>query len=144
MRLLPAALAALVVVATLAAPGHAQQRLKRLLGEIEQSVRELKQFRQKMVKQLDRVKSRSQSMPQEELAQLQGKLSLQLKEGGFMGTMSGLLAQANVSRHLTALHRAGILARRKEGVTVYYAIEDEASLEICQSVCARVVEQIKL
>lgn len=52
-------------------------------------------------------------------------------------------SQANVSRHLTALHRAGILARRKEGVTVYYAIEDEASLEICQTVCARVVEEIK-
>ena len=52
-------------------------------------------------------------------------------------------SQANVSRHLTALHRAGILARRKEGVTVYYAIEDEASLEICQSVCSRVVEKIK-
>jgi len=51
-------------------------------------------------------------------------------------------SQANVSRHLTALHRAGILARRKEGVTVYYAIEDEASLEICQSVCTRVVEKI--
>jgi DNA-binding transcriptional ArsR family regulator len=52
-------------------------------------------------------------------------------------------SQANVSRHLTALHREGILARRKEGVTVYYAIEDEASLEICQSVCTRVVEKIK-
>lgn len=75
-----------------------QQRLKRLLGEIEQSVRELKQFRQKMVKQLDRVKARSQNVQQEELEQLKGKLSLQLKEGGFMGTMSGLLAQANVSR----------------------------------------------
>ncbi|MBP0603491.1 hypothetical protein J8I01_13355 [Aeromonas sanarellii] len=75
-----------------------QQRLKRLLGEIEQSVRELKQFRQKMVKQLDRVKARSQHLQEEELTQLQGKLSLQLKEGGFMGTMSGLLAQANVSR----------------------------------------------
>jgi hypothetical protein len=75
-----------------------QQRLKRLLGEIEQSVRDLKQFRQKMIKQLDRVKARSQNLQQEELEQLQGKLSLQLKEGGFMGTMSGLLAQANVSR----------------------------------------------
>jgi DNA-binding transcriptional ArsR family regulator len=52
-------------------------------------------------------------------------------------------SQANVSRHLTALHRAGILARRKEGVTVFYAIEDEATLEICQSVCAQVVEKIK-
>ena len=52
-------------------------------------------------------------------------------------------SQANVSRHLTALHRAGILARRKEGVMVYYAIEDEATLDICQTVCARVVEEIK-
>lgn len=75
-----------------------RQRLKRMLGEIEQSVRELKHFRQKMVKQLDRVKSRSQNIKQEELDQLQGQLSQQLKDGGFMGTMSGLLAQANVSR----------------------------------------------
>lgn len=75
-----------------------QQRLKRLLGEIELSVRELKQFRQKMVKQLDRVKARSQNIKQVELEQLQDKLSTQLKEGGFMGTMSGLLVQANVSR----------------------------------------------
>ena len=52
-------------------------------------------------------------------------------------------SQANVSRHLTALHREGILARRKEGVTVFYAIEDVATLEICQSVCARVVEEMK-
>ena len=52
-------------------------------------------------------------------------------------------SQANVSRHLTALHRAGILARRKEGVMVFYSIKDEASLEICQTVCARVVEEIK-
>jgi DNA-binding transcriptional ArsR family regulator len=52
-------------------------------------------------------------------------------------------SQANVSRHLTSLHRAGILARRKEGVTVFYSIKDDASLEICQTVCARVVEEIK-
>lgn len=75
-----------------------RQRLKQMLGEIEQSVRELKHFRQKMVKQLDRVKARSQNIKQEELDQLQGQLSQQLKDGGFMGTMSGLLAQANVSR----------------------------------------------
>ena len=52
-------------------------------------------------------------------------------------------SQANVSRHLTALHREGILKRRKEGVTVYYSIGDEATLGICQSVCARVVEEMK-
>jgi len=41
------------------------------------------------------------------------------------------------------LHREGILKRRKEGVTVYYSIGDEATLGICQSVCARVVEEMK-
>jgi hypothetical protein len=75
-----------------------QRRLHKLLGEIEQSVRELKQFRQKMVQQLDKVKSRSQSLKLDELEQLQSKLSSQLKDGGFAGTMAGLLAQANVSR----------------------------------------------
>lgn len=40
MRLLPAALAAIVVVATLAAPGHAQQRLKRLLEQRREASRQ--------------------------------------------------------------------------------------------------------
>ncbi|HDO1384652.1 TPA: hypothetical protein P2R06_002961 [Aeromonas veronii] len=75
-----------------------QQRLKRVLGEIEHSVRELKQFRQKMVLQLDKVKARTQSLQQDELAQLQSSLSARLSQGGYMGTMSGLLAQANVTR----------------------------------------------
>jgi hypothetical protein len=69
-----------------------------MLGNIEQSVRELKQFRQKMVKQLDRVKARSQNLEQEELQRLQSSLSSQLQQGGYMGMMSGLLAQANVTR----------------------------------------------
>jgi hypothetical protein len=75
-----------------------RQRLKQMLGEVEQSVRELKQFRQKMVKQLDRVKARGQSLAQEDLQRLQSGLSSTLQRGGYMGTMSGLLAQANVSR----------------------------------------------
>lgn len=75
-----------------------QQRLKRLLSQIEHSVRDLKQYRQKMVNQLDKVKARAQNIEQAELEQLQGDLSTQLKDGGFTGTMSGLLAQANVSR----------------------------------------------
>ncbi len=33
--------------------------------------------------------------------------------------------QSNVSRHLAALKRAGILSSRKEGVSVYYGIRDE-------------------
>jgi len=49
-------------------------------------------------------------------------------------------SQANVSRHLLALYKAGILTRRKEGVTVYYSIADSATVEICQSVCAKIAE----
>ena len=51
-------------------------------------------------------------------------------------------SQANVSRHLLALHKAGILMRRKEGVTVYYSIADNATVEMCQTVCAKIAEGI--
>lgn len=51
-------------------------------------------------------------------------------------------SQANVSRHLLALHKAGILLRRKEGVTVYYSIADSATVEMCQTVCAKIAEGI--
>ncbi|BEI41021.1 metalloregulator ArsR/SmtB family transcription factor [Polynucleobacter sp. HIN9] len=51
-------------------------------------------------------------------------------------------SQANVSRHLGTLHQAGILARRKVGTTVYYSICDDATLEICQRVCGRVMNEL--
>ena len=51
-------------------------------------------------------------------------------------------SQANVSRHLLALHRAGILLRRKQGVTVFYSIADNATVEMCQTVCAKIAESI--
>lgn len=51
-------------------------------------------------------------------------------------------SQANVSRHLATLHEVGILSRKKVGTTVFYAIHDEASLELCQRVCARVANEL--
>jgi len=51
-------------------------------------------------------------------------------------------SQANVSRHLGTLHQAGILTRRKVGTTVYYSICDDATLEICQRVCGRVMNEL--
>jgi DNA-binding transcriptional ArsR family regulator len=51
-------------------------------------------------------------------------------------------SQANVSRHLAALHKAGILSRRKEGTTVFYSIADNATVEICQTVCAKIAENL--
>jgi DNA-binding transcriptional ArsR family regulator len=51
-------------------------------------------------------------------------------------------SQANVSRHLTVLHKAGILMRRKEGTTVFYSIADDATVEMCQTVCAMIAESL--
>jgi DNA-binding transcriptional ArsR family regulator len=51
-------------------------------------------------------------------------------------------SQANVSRHLRALHKAGILLRRKEGTTVFYSIADNATVEMCQTVCAKIAESL--
>lgn len=51
-------------------------------------------------------------------------------------------SQANVSRHLLALHKAGILQRRKEGVTVFYSIADKTTVDMCQAVCSKVAEGI--
>jgi DNA-binding transcriptional ArsR family regulator len=49
-------------------------------------------------------------------------------------------SQANVSRHLMALHKSRILQRRKEGVTVYYSIADIATVDMCQTVCTKIAE----
>ncbi|ENY71403.1 hypothetical protein G114_13223 [Aeromonas diversa CDC 2478-85] len=75
-----------------------QNRIKRLLSEIEQSMRELKQYRQRMVAQLGQVRAKAQGLNERELESLQQELTGALRQGGFAGTMSGLLAQANVSR----------------------------------------------
>lgn len=51
-------------------------------------------------------------------------------------------SQANVSRHLAALHKAGILLRRKNGTAVFYSIADNATVEMCQTVCAKIAESL--
>ncbi|RKX31816.1 MAG: transcriptional regulator [Verrucomicrobia bacterium] len=67
-----------------------------------------------------------------------------LIEGEF--TVSALVekvgaTQANVSRHLQTLAQAGILGRRKDGLHVYYRIEDESILELCEHVCGGLQRQ---
>jgi DNA-binding transcriptional ArsR family regulator len=43
--------------------------------------------------------------------------------------------QANVSRHLTAMHEAGLLKRRREGTSVYYSIADPTVFRLCELMC---------
>ena len=51
-------------------------------------------------------------------------------------------SQANVSRHLAVLYKAGILMRRKEGATVFYSVADNATIEMCQTVCTKIAESL--
>jgi ArsR family transcriptional regulator len=44
-------------------------------------------------------------------------------------------SQANVSKHLSVLRRAGLVECRRDGVNVYYAIADQTVFSICRSVC---------
>jgi DNA-binding transcriptional ArsR family regulator len=43
--------------------------------------------------------------------------------------------QPNVSRHLQALYQGGVITRRRDGNTVFYAIADPAILGICDLMC---------
>lgn len=43
--------------------------------------------------------------------------------------------QANVSRHLGLLLQAGLVARRKDGLNVFYRIADETIFRLCETVC---------
>lgn len=44
-------------------------------------------------------------------------------------------SQSNVSRHLSAMCKAGVLSRRKDGLMVYYKIEDQKVVDFCRTIC---------
>lgn len=50
--------------------------------------------------------------------------------------------QANVSKHLSLLADAGMVARRKEGLHVFYLISDDSLFELCDLVCARLQKEL--
>lgn len=43
--------------------------------------------------------------------------------------------QANVSKHLAVLRSAGLVRPRRDGMNVYYAVEEPAALEVCHIMC---------
>ena len=53
------------------------------------------------------------------------------------------LGQANLSRHLRILHTLGFVARRKEGLFVYYALADDSVFRICDVICDRLGDDLK-
>lgn len=49
--------------------------------------------------------------------------------------------QANISKHLGNLLESGMVARRKEGLNVFYRIADDSIFELCDTVCRRLEKQ---
>ena len=52
-------------------------------------------------------------------------------------------SQANVSRHLALLYREGLVARRKEGLNVFYEITDPGLFTLCETVCDALETEIE-
>jgi len=54
------------------------------------------------------------------------------------------IRQANASKQLGILHNAGVLAREKDGNQVRYSIRMPLVFDLCNLVCAGVVEDARL
>lgn len=52
--------------------------------------------------------------------------------------------QPNMSQHLNTLFKAGVLAKRRDGVLIYYRISDERVASLCRIVCAQVAYDANL
>jgi DNA-binding transcriptional ArsR family regulator len=50
-------------------------------------------------------------------------------------------SQANVSKHLAILRRAGLVDCQRRGLNVDYRVTDSTSLAICRTVCAVLEKQ---
>jgi ArsR family transcriptional regulator len=49
-------------------------------------------------------------------------------------------AEVNVSRHLKQLAKGGMLARRKEGLQVFYRLTDPVIEQVCRLVCGSLLK----
>ena len=52
------------------------------------------------------------------------------------------LTQANVSRHVQSLVEAGMVGRRREGLTVICFIADPSINELCENVCSNLMKRL--
>ena len=50
--------------------------------------------------------------------------------------------QPNMSQHLAALYRAGVLSRRRDSTQIYYRIGNERAATLCRSVCTQIAVEM--
>jgi DNA-binding transcriptional ArsR family regulator len=51
--------------------------------------------------------------------------------------------QANVSKHLRMLAKAGMVRRRKVGLQVYYRVSDPRIEKLCSNVCGAILDEAR-
>jgi len=51
--------------------------------------------------------------------------------------------QANVSKHLQMLYKAGLVQRRKQGLQVIYEVADPSIFDLCEIVCGSLDAQFE-
>lgn len=49
--------------------------------------------------------------------------------------------QPNMSQHLNTLYKAGVLAKRRDGVQIHYSIANEQIVNLCKAVCVQVEDE---
>jgi DNA-binding transcriptional ArsR family regulator len=47
-------------------------------------------------------------------------------------------SQPNLSQHLAALYRAGIVTRRREGNQIFYSVCNPKAVSLCRAVCTQI------
>jgi ArsR family transcriptional regulator, virulence genes transcriptional regulator len=52
------------------------------------------------------------------------------------------IPQANLSQHLAVLRQLGILAKRREGLNIYYTLTDERIVQACEIVKAAIRQRL--
>jgi ArsR family transcriptional regulator len=50
--------------------------------------------------------------------------------------------QPNMSQHLAALYRAGVLAKRRDATQIYYRIASERAAMLCRAVCTQIAAEL--
>ena len=53
-------------------------------------------------------------------------------------------SQANVSKHLKLLAESGLLCRRKQGLQVFYRLDDPLVEKLCKLVCETIARQAEV
>jgi DNA-binding transcriptional ArsR family regulator len=51
-------------------------------------------------------------------------------------------SQSNLSQHLNAMYRCGILNRRRESTQIFYSVKNQQAVKVCRAVCSQLAIEL--